>query len=416
MSRASWRAPVIAVTLVSALAVGGGSASGEPSIAPDWAFSAPAGPGQDSSARGVAVDETSVFTTGFTRDPEVFNSKTPFTQQLDLATGAPGWKVAEGGMSVAVGPDPEAVYVAPGPVALDRETGEKIWERDLFGTQVVSGGTDRLYLAGPHRIDALDPSDGATIWHRGTGDVVQFFVSSDGSRVFSVSTNWRYTIFCEDDEVNYGDLRVTAFRASDGATIWSRRVQVFDMQDDGAAMSPNGKTIYVAGWATFPGSSYRCFPRFESKVVAIDTGNGTIRWLRKGRDPVLAGLLVGAGGNDLFFSHWKRLTAVGAGAHGGVRWTANGYFFSDLAVGDDGNIIGVMGSATAKIFAFAPDDGHLEWSASYLGPMGDGEFWAAIAVIEGGVVVAGAESRSDCLPGSCPSAQDQSAARYTAPS
>jgi hypothetical protein len=182
-------------------------------------------------------------------------------------------------------------------------------------------------------------------------------VSPDGRTVYAAGTT-------DDGKLSHDDFVTIAYNAATGRQLWTDRYNGPGRGEDtvaGAAVSPDGRTVYVAGTSDGGASGD------DYAVVAYDAATGQRRWVARYNGP--------AGGTQL---------AVG------------------LAVAPSGAAVYVTGlSATpdgtaAATVTFGTADGRQRWAALYRGPAGLGATASAITAGPNGrnVFVAG-QSDSD---------------------
>jgi outer membrane protein assembly factor BamB len=212
---------------------------------------------------------------------------------------------------IGVSPDGKTLYVPTfggGLWALDADTGESIWYRDMKDGMVggVSVGQGAIYVGTKgKRVFALDPSTGGVRW---TADVdgevwatpaldggVLYVTSLKGS-VFALdassgSQKWRFggagsgiasKAVVADGAVYVGafDNKLYALDASDGSERWSFSADNWFW----ATPVVDGDTVFAAS--------------LDGRVYAIDASDGTARWPASfdAGAPVRSGLVLAGGG------------------------------------------------------------------------------------------------------------------------
>ena len=146
--------------------------------------------------------------------------------------------------------DDTRVYVplrGAGMVAIDRETGEFAWFRNIASSSPPIAQDDVVFVATATSLDALDAATGAGRWTVPLSAPVRAPLLWD--------TGWLIAIV-EPDEV-------LAFRGTDGSLIWRRRL--------GAPSS----------YAPVPGGDGALFFSLtDGRVVALALADGTLLWER----------------------------------------------------------------------------------------------------------------------------------------
>ncbi len=140
------------------------------------------------------------------------------------------------------------------------------------------GGVVTLALLGlpPHMAGAIAGSNQREpLWvqrYNSAGDRRDYpfsnGVSPDGSRVFVTG---------ESGPLDNEDYATVAYDAVSGGRLWLRRYDASGGPDGavGLAVGPSGDTVYVTGFASFPG------PQSDYVTIAYDSSTGATRWLAR---------------------------------------------------------------------------------------------------------------------------------------
>lgn len=248
------------------------------------------------------------------------------------------------GDAVAFSSDGETVYVAGetdggssswdvNTIAYDASTGEQRWMDTLTGT----------------RDDSLDSA-------------VDLVVSPDGSTVFSVATT--------RDEGSGLDYTTIAYNASTGERRWIAQLEGptgFDVPSQ-AAVSPDGKTLYVTGKSRSEKTGQ------DIVTQAYDAGTGVERWRSSYAGPGDA--VDGAGsialspdGERLYVtgsSDYEPLTLALDAKNGSTLWTQEEG--GAIVPSPEGDRLFLAGGS--QTLALATEDGSQLWNRSYDAPSG----------------------------------------------
>jgi outer membrane protein assembly factor BamB len=161
--------------------------------------------------------------------------------------------------------------------ALDPKTGEKLWQRQVFGVITkLAIGIRQLYVATEGgEVYALDPQDGQGYWRRklpgmidaiATGNGEGVFVSVFGGPIFELdpsragATSWQSDVWSSDSFVLAGSRlftagqKLVAFNTRTGKRVWSGD------QTAQCGLAASGNTIYAAS---------------NNEVAAYDFNGGT---------------------------------------------------------------------------------------------------------------------------------------------
>jgi WD40 repeat protein len=358
------------------------------------------GPGNGTDiARAVAAspDGTKVFVTGGSEQVDGYLDFT--TIAYDAATGTQLWVAAYDGsghhhdqaMSIAVSPDAGTVYVtgsSAGPefdddfatVAYDAASGAERWvqryDAPAHGFDearqiavspggslvVVTGSSSDGHSATDFETIAYDAATGSPVWARRLSGPAGFddfpfdlAISPGGSTLFV--TGWS-----NGPSPHYGDFQTIAYRASDGATRWSRRYNgPDDLNDVGnaIAVAPGGSAVYVTG------QSESVSGLIDYATVAYRASNGSRLWVARQDGPVhnndvAVGIAVSPGGSKVFVAggsqgpdgndYWTFAYAATTGAkRWNRRYDGPGQGFDSgnaIAAAPDGRRVFVTGQST----------------------------------------------------------------------
>lgn len=287
-----------------------------------WAqrYAGPASaPGAEEAAVAYSPNGKTAFVTGTT-------VKGIVTIAYNAATGARRWLQTFGAefytaYAMAVSPDGTRVFVTGGTggnsgyatVAYNAATGARAWAASFNGPKPSTSV--------PHAI-AVSPSSG-TVFVTGYTD--------------DVSGTFRYA--------------TVAYSATTGARRWTRLYKAagagHDNQATAVAASPSGKAVYVSGWSFGSGR-----PAFET--IAYSAASGKVLWMRRYRNVYdqTVSIAVSPGGKTLFVAGslpGDYVTMAYATANGAQRWartyTPGANRANAVAVSPDGKSVFVTGSS-----------------------------------------------------------------------
>lgn len=278
-----------------------------------------------------------------------------------------------GDLSPAAGPVVAAraiiVIEAEGVIALDRDTGRPIWERNRHavpaGPPVVAEGL-AIYAGGrgdDAAISALRLEDGDAVWSQNTGAPVvggltvldgQLYAGTAGGRVLSLSLE-------------------------DGEVVWEHRVT--GRADTSPAVTAD--TVYVTS---------EDFSTGVATLSALDRETGEERWLFTPSGPALGVSSVSFGGGLAIAGMGDFMVHAFDGATGRERWIAQARapFSARLVpavatVGSDPAV--VLGDRAGHVYRLDPGSGELVWTFRVPGTILDSS-----PVIAGDAAVVGDDS------------------------
>jgi outer membrane protein assembly factor BamB len=252
-------------------------------------------------------------TTGWGQQPKLKNRPPISVLPAEL-----GWTVTLEPPAADASLDPRHVYVplqSNVVVAIDRETGKRIWSEEIETVWPVAAGADKVFIAASDELHALDAATGARLWRASFDDrAVLAPMQVRGDRLL---------VLTAPDELR-------ALRISDGFQLWRHE---FGGRASGAAMASDDERVYVV--------------REEHRVIAVDVKDGRTRW-----DVTLpdAGVLSApASGKDRVFlaSTDNRLHALDAD---------NGKWLWGKPVGGD-----VVGSVVDEDMVYVASLGNIIW-------------------------------------------------------
>lgn len=385
-------------------------------------------------AMAVGPDGESVYVTGSSwRGGSGYNDDYG-TIAYNATTGEKRWTAVYNGpdnyydvaKDIAVGPDGEFVYVTGASwsdntnlnyltLALDAETGERVWKVRYEGPQ--KGGTDianavavgpagqQLYVTGQSSghegydavTIALDAETGKRLWDRrfegegGHDGGTEVGVSPDGSRVYVAGLG-------TGNGTGF-DYIAVAYDAETGTRAWDARYNgEFDGDDElnAMAVSPNGEYVAVTGESNGPSLANN----YDYATVVYDADTGDERWTDRydgpddgwdmaedigvgpdgqfvyvtgqadGRDSTVQGVSVESRG-------WAYTTIAYDSKTGSRLWLSRtneseggGSEPGALAVSPDGDRLVVSGRGLRNISTISYDTttGAKQWTAKYPGP------------------------------------------------
>jgi PQQ-like domain len=174
------------------------------------------------------------------------------------------------------------------------------------------------------------------------------------------------------------------------------------------AVSPNGKTAFVTGYAIQAGHT----DLSDYVTIAYNTATGARRWLSRYNDPDNGddraySLAVSRNGDTVFVTgfgegaagSYNYATIAYNAATGARRWVAR-YSGIDVSappsvtVSPDGRTVFVAGTGAGTTggydyvtIAYNTANGHRRWDKHYAGPVGSGDFAHSVAVSPSGKAV-----------------------------
>jgi outer membrane protein assembly factor BamB len=183
-------------------------------------------------------------------------------RRLPLLPVEEAWLVTLAAAPLAGGAmDADRVYIPLGPrrvdavlqpgseqvVALDRQTGEQRWARDLASPWPPVATHGRVFLAARDGIHALDATTGTSVWHvQLAGTLVAAPAAGDGLLVVMTTAEG-----------------LLALRAEDGAAAWQLPLGV---SDGPAALIVDTDAVYLS---------------FDANVVRASLRDGSRMWAQK---------------------------------------------------------------------------------------------------------------------------------------
>ena len=305
---------VIVHTSIAALAVvvcGSLVASAGEPVTPWWRFYDGPVSGDDETSRvATSPDGSMVFTGGRSKGEHGFDYIVLATE----ADGTAGWTFRYDGtgeardqaIGLAVAPDGSAVYVTglsagdgtkwdAVTIAIDASTGDPIWVKrfdgaahldDLGNDVILSPDGNRVFVTGC-TVTARDAcvaltvayvaETGQRVWTsraNGSGDGVDSMydatLSANGAKVFTTGIA---------NDVAGTAMAVIAYKAADGAEIWSRHYRGGTSGDYGAGFA---LTAIEQGLVHVTGT-VRTGTKTEDDVatVALDAGTGVVVWAKR---------------------------------------------------------------------------------------------------------------------------------------
>jgi DNA-binding beta-propeller fold protein YncE len=206
-----------------------------------------------------------------------------------------------------------------------------------------------------------------------------------------------------------GASPAAAAATSSGAQLWAARYH--NAGNGGAtavAVSPDGKTAFVTGWALQAGHT----DLSDYVTIAYNAATGARRWLSRYNDPDNGedraySIAVSRNGETVFVTGYGQGTAGSYNyatvaynaATGARRWVArySGIDALDapsVTVSPDGRTVFVAGSGADATggygyitIAYNAASGHRRWDTHYAGPVGSGDFAHSVAISPTGKTV-----------------------------
>jgi outer membrane protein assembly factor BamB len=259
-------------------------------------------------------DLTDSTTTVSPSGSAVYVTGSGYTAAYSAATGAVVWQsTVATGDSVAVTPDGSTVFVTGNAetTALAAATGATVWQDDYqhnasFNNAAVSPDGSTVYASGTAKVGgaralvtvAYGTASGTGLWVAIDGRTNSPDSTVDG---LAATPDGSAVVVSETDFESYHPHWTTvALSPATGATLWTRTFQV--KQSGGAtasalALSPDGSTAYVTGFARGPSGSARYV------TTGYSTATGSTVWTAsyRGRTYAFAyGLAVSPDGSEVF--------------------------------------------------------------------------------------------------------------------
>lgn len=213
--------------------------------------------GGDAIAIATSPNGSSVFVTGYVG----YWGTAYATVAYDAATGRQLWEQDFGTNQpegVGVSPDSTVVFVTggSGTVAYQASTGTELWTESVNGDAVVTSPDGSAVFVGGPSLVRLNAGSGQIEWRDYVAST-DLAVSPDGSSVYANAVT---------GSIGHWSWVVSGLRASDGATLWQDTLGPYGnpVYDLWAAVSPDGSTLYSAGYA----------------LEAFDAATGVAGWAR----------------------------------------------------------------------------------------------------------------------------------------
>lgn len=199
-------------------------------------------------------------------------------EAFDLNTGARLWSYPRppGGPSSLVARGGRLFFAGDSAVALDAATGQELWRRglDASGSLGESDGDAEAFYVGTHehRVHAFRAADGAPLWSRDLGPDWPY---GGVVRGVTVSGDTVYAAVEHNTGVNghIGTGDVFALDRRTGATLWVHR------NGDGSRLDIYQSAGRVAGRLLLLSANW------ENEYVALDRFTGQEAWRAHGDDP-----------------------------------------------------------------------------------------------------------------------------------
>lgn len=199
-------------------------------------------------------------------------------EAFDLSTGAKLWSYPRpiGGPSSLVARDGRLFFAGDTAVALDAATGHELWRYPLESAAGLgeSDGDGEAYYVGTreHRVYAFRAADGALLWSR---DLGPDWTYGGVVRGMTVSGDTVYAAVEHNTGVNghIGTGDVFALDRRTGAVLWVHR------NGDGTRLDIYQSAGRVAGRLLLLSANW------ENEYVALDRFTGTEAWRAQGDDP-----------------------------------------------------------------------------------------------------------------------------------
>ena len=198
------------------------------------------------------------------------------------------------------------------------------------------------------------------------------------------------------------DYATIAYDSASGASLWTKRLDGpghLNDQPSAIAVSPDGSTVYVTGWAR------RTQSDFDYTTIAYDAATGTRRWLHRydgpaGSEDMARALVVSPDGSAVYVTGWSDrggfnvdyTTIAYDASTGAQRWVSryNGPgdasdFANAIGVTPDGSRVFVTGSSDGgsslsdfATVSYGAAGGAQRWVRRYDGP---GDFFDDAAAL-----------------------------------
>lgn len=253
---------------------------------------------------------------------------------IDRSTGTEQWTVGvEGGSNVPTLGE-ENLYCLYGEggrlLAVDRDSGDLVWEHQLEGTGIVEPTIRNGLLSLGWNLTALgfDPDDGDLIWETHFDTPIIGGTTADDSQIYAATIEtvaaldptdgspvWEHTLSDEPDpmqtispatrdgRVYSGVTSLTARDTTDGSELWR-----FDTAEVGTQPVLTEEFVYI-------GIDDDTNP---TTVAALDTANGEVEWEYSLPDPITD--TPAFAGGTVFVPAGSSLYAL-AGGSGSEEWT-----------------------------------------------------------------------------------------------
>jgi hypothetical protein len=360
------------------------------------------------SLRGLAVAGATLTTLCLAAVPALAAGQPASARATSAAPGDQLWasKLADGtAITETVSPDGTTVYVTGydraqdfKTVAYSAATGNQLWATTSQlatynfahsivvspdgATVYVSGDTFRAGIWGFVTV-AYGAATGKQLWvtrymPKGLSYVGGIVVGPQGKTLY-------VTGYHQDSENTQPAIVTMAYAAATGQQRWQRSYtrQKYSVANS-AALSPDGKTLYVAGYGGVAGGA-------SSALTIAYQSDGTVKWVAQYKNPFVgattkgqasaAQLVVGPGGTTIYVvgeasnksGHFDITTFAYSAATGKRLWLARyqaragGVEPSYLAVAPDGKSVIVTGphngSATGYVLAsYNASTGATQWT------------------------------------------------------
>jgi WD40 repeat protein len=262
-------------------------------------YSTPADAIDSAYALGVSPDGSRVFVTGESSRPGT-STQDYATVAYDAATGDQLWVSRYGGLkgddlalALAVSPDGSSVFVTGqsdydvATVAYGAATGAALWtaryddprhDTDAAFALGTSPDGSAVFLTGYGGPDyvtiAYEAATGERLWisyfdgpNSQSDAALALGVSPDGSRVFVTGSSYQLEGNLDSDYIT------VAYDATTGGELWKARYSGPGHHDDipyALGVSPDGSTVFAAGWITARGADYN----YDYAAVAYDAVTG----------------------------------------------------------------------------------------------------------------------------------------------
>jgi outer membrane protein assembly factor BamB len=213
-----------------------------------------------------------------------------------------------------------AAYL-PGIVAgFDRMDGRQLWQKDLEPTQPLAADGPLVFVHAGEAIYALQAADGSEAWRTPSGTLTAPLVVKQGWVVAAT------------------EGKLTALRASDGSTVWTRDAP---RQREAAAIA--GDILYV--------------PVVGGKVIARDLPDGNVRWERQLGGNAVEPFVVN---DDIFLGASDKVFYCVNAASGEIAWPRRvGAMIRGRAATDGDRIF--FTALDNQVHAIDRGDGAIRW-------------------------------------------------------